>query len=129
MSKLTAKEILDRIEASGFTVDSFAHDESDYTDELYVNEDYITDWEEIQKRWEELKESLGGWKEVQQHGGEGQGEDWYSVKYFPAHNVFIKTEGWYTSYHGTDFEDGYGFEVWPAEKVITVYNPVEKHAK
>lgn len=126
MNKLTAKEILERLEKSGFSVEAFAHEEPDYIDELETEDgDVITNWEEIEKRWKALQESLGGWEEVDHKGGEGQGDEWYSVKYFPAHDVYIRTDGWYTSYHGTDFEDGYGYEVKPEEKVITVYNPVE----
>jgi hypothetical protein len=65
---------------------------------------------------------IGYWEEVEQHGGEGRGEDWYSVKYFKDQNIYIKTSGFYSSYNGTDFEDDvYGEEVKPVSKTITVY--------
>ena len=64
---------------------------------------------------------LGEIKEVEQHGGEGEGTLWYSVKYFPDHDVYIKTTGTYSSYEGTEFYDGYGEEVKPITKTITVY--------
>lgn len=63
---------------------------------------------------------LGEIKEIEQVGGEGKGEHWYSVKYFPEHDVYIKIVGIYTSYSGTEFDD-YGFEVKPKTKIITVY--------
>ena len=67
---------------------------------------------------------LGEVEEVDSHGGEGQGEDWYVVAHYKEHNVFIKISGFYSSYNGTDF-DGYDFEeVKPREKVITVYDKV-----
>jgi hypothetical protein len=65
---------------------------------------------------------IGAWEEVDQEGGgEGQGEYVHSVKLFKEHGVYIKTVGFYTSYHGTDWENGYGEEVKPLEKTITVY--------
>lgn len=64
---------------------------------------------------------LGEVEEVAQYGGEGQGETWYSVKYFKDHDVYIKTNGYYQSYNGTEFDDGYGEEVRPQQKTITVY--------
>ena len=66
---------------------------------------------------------LGEIKEVEQHGGEGEGSNWYSVKHFIEHDLYIKVSGWYSSYHGTDFngwEDSCE-EVKPQEKTITVY--------
>lgn len=97
--KLTVAEIIAIIENAGISVHEFAH--CDYDDEL--------------------KPLLGEIIEVEQHGGEEQGSDWYSVKHFPKHGVYIKTSGYYSSYNGTDFDDGYGEEVKPTEKTITVY--------
>jgi hypothetical protein len=64
---------------------------------------------------------LGEIEEVEQHGGEGEGSNWYSVKYFKDHNVYIKTTGCYSSYEGIEFYDGYGEEVKPVERTITVF--------
>lgn len=66
---------------------------------------------------------LGEIKEVQRYGGEDQGSTWYSVKYFKDHDVYIRVDGYYSSYEGTDFYDGWGCcsEVKPIEKLITVY--------
>ena len=97
MTKLTAEEIIKIVEDAGVSVEEFA----------------FSDFENI--------EALGEWDEVSQYGGEGQGDTWYSVKYFKDHDVYIRTDGWYTSYDGTAFYDGYGYEVFPKEKVITVY--------
>lgn len=65
---------------------------------------------------------LGKIEEVDSYGGEGQGEKWYSVKYFVDHDVYIRVDGFYSSYNGTDFE-GWGEckEVRPQTKQITVY--------
>ncbi len=52
---------------------------------------------------------------------EGQGDTCYTVKHFVDHDVYIRTDGFYSSYNGTDFDYGFGKEVKPKEKVITVY--------
>lgn len=69
---------------------------------------------------------IGECQEIDQHGGEGEGNDWWSVKYFPDHDVYIKVEGSYTSYDGTDFYEGWDScrEVKPKEKVVIVYQEV-----
>lgn len=71
-------------------------------------------------------EEIGECQEVDQYGGEGKGEDWWSIKYFPDHDVYIKVNGFYTSYNGTDFYDGWDncHEVKPKEKLVVVYQEV-----
>lgn len=95
---MTAQEIIEKVEELDIEVSDFAYGEM-----------------------ENPLEGVGSWKEVQQHGGEGEGDDWYSVKHFTDHDVYIKTQGFYTSYSGTGFENGFGNEVFPKEKTITVY--------
>lgn len=65
-------------------------------------------------------EELGEYEEVKQSGGEDEGSNWYSVIYFKDHDVYIKSQGYYQSHYGTDF-DYPPFEVKPKEKTITVY--------
>jgi hypothetical protein len=66
---------------------------------------------------------LGKWKEVDSYGGEGQGETWWKVIHFKEIDTYIKINGFYTSYDGTNFDS---FEddlkvVEPRQKTITVY--------
>lgn len=96
-TKLTAQEVIGLIEKAGISIDEFAY--GDF----------------------ESPEGVGEFEEVEQHGGEDEGSEWYSVKYFKDHDIYIKTEGYYTSYNGTDFESGYGNEVKPVKKSITIY--------
>jgi hypothetical protein len=35
--------------------------------------------------------------------------------------VYIKTDGFYSSYNGTDFDYGFGSEVKPVQKTVTVF--------
>lgn len=97
MNKLTAQEIIKFLEEKGVTVEDFA-------------------WGDFENFGE-----IGAWEEVQKYGGEDQGSTWYSVKHFKDHDVYIRTDGYYQSYNGTDFYDGYGKEVTPKEKTITVF--------
>ena len=98
MGVKTAQEILDIVKKN-MSIEEFAYNSYDP---------------------EEL--GLGKVEEVDRYGGRGQGDTWYSVKHFVDHDVYIKTEGYYSSYSGTDFEYGYGTEVRPVEKTIIVYN-------
>jgi hypothetical protein len=67
---------------------------------------------------------IGKWVEVDQYGGEGKGEDWWAVFHFKEPDIYVKIDGYYTSYDGTNFDGG--FEdcmkiVSPRQKTITVY--------
>jgi hypothetical protein len=95
---MKVKEIFEKLENEDISVEDFAY--GDFNSE-------------------EL--GFGEFKEVEQYGGEGQGDTWYSIKYFPNFDLYIRTDGSYSSYNGTDFYDGYGEEVKPVEKTITVY--------
>jgi len=96
---MTAQEIKDILEER-LSIEDFAF------------EDFIQD---------EL--GLGPIEAVTQVGGEGQGDEWYIIFYFTDHNVYLKCDGYYQSYNGTEFYDGWGdcYEVKPQEKTITVY--------
>jgi hypothetical protein len=82
---------------------------------------------EIKNEW--LKSlGLGPIENVDRKGGEGEGEEWYVVFYFPKHNVYLKCNGYYQSYHGTEFYGGWNdcFEVIPKQVEITVYEKIKK---
>lgn len=94
---MTGKEIIAKIEEADISVEDFAYGYFD------------------------SPEGVGEYEEVYQHGGEGEGDHWESVKYFKDHNIYIRTIGHYQSHYGTEFYNGYGEEVRPQEKVVTVY--------
>ena len=94
--KLTVKEIISRLKELDITPLDFAVGEFE-------------------------SESFGGYETVESEGGyEGGGEDYYRVKYFKLHDVYIKTEGWYYSYDGVNVDD-YGYEVFPKDIMTTIY--------
>jgi hypothetical protein len=154
MEKLTFEQIIEKLKTIFDKVDDFAYEEipisksfskkaleaenkrDEYVklhrkDGWYQSPEYI-EYSKMPSKYdisqeEYLKENnIPVWEEVEQYGGEGQGDTWYSVKYFPDHDVYIRVDGFYSSYNGTDF-NGWSdcTEVRPQEKTITVYQTVK----
>lgn len=101
-TEFTAQEIINKFQELNIDVEELAHDNID---------SYI------------LRENNLEYEKVMKKGGEGKGDEWFAVKYFPKHDVYLKIDGWYSSYEGTSFE-GYSSsvtEVKPVQKMITVY--------
>ncbi len=96
-NKLTGEQILEKIQAN-MSVSEFAYEDYNPT---------------------EL--GLGEVKVVDKYGGPDMGSTWYKVQYFVEHDVYIRTDGWYSSYDGTYFDEGYGSVVKPVEKMVTFY--------
>lgn len=73
--------------------------------------------------WNEKDFNLGEIEEVQRYGGEGKGELWYVVYYFVEHDVYIRVDGFYSSYNGVDFGDWDDAckEVKPEVRQVTFY--------
>ena len=126
-TKLTFNEILERLKNFYGTVTTFAYE--DY-DEPMVPEDFqpelnvSDDWSKRLERIKNYRKFLfGEIVMVDRYGGEGEGETWYVVHHFVDHDLYIRTDGFYQSYNGVEFYDGWGCcrEVRPKEKTITVY--------
>ena len=94
------KEIVEKLDQLEVSKDEFAHE----------------DWDR-----KVIKETFGEVKEVFHKGGSGQGEEWSVVRYFADHDVYIRLDGFYTSYDGANFDDDEYFEVFPQTKTITIY--------
>lgn len=67
-----------------------------------------------------IKGKLGDFKVVARRGGSDQGTEWWNIFYFKEHDIYIKFDGYYTSYDG--LEDVDAFQVYPKEVMVTVYN-------
>ena len=69
---------------------------------------------------------IGPIEEIDSYGGEGKGETWWVVLFVPNHNVYIKVDGYYTSYDGTSFDswEENCSQVEPKEVTITQYHTV-----
>lgn len=60
-------------------------------------------------------------KHEDSYGGEGQGDEYWSVYAFTRDDekVYVQFNGWYASYNGAEFTEWYFVE--PKQKVITVF--------
>lgn len=120
MKKLTAAQIIERLQ----TLSEMDKDELIKVEgitELDYVPDFSLDSFAYCNTMNPLPMEIGVWEEIEQVGGEDEGSTWYSVKYFKDHDVYIRTDGFYQSYHGTDFNYGFGKEVKPKKKTITVF--------
>ncbi len=64
--------------------------------------------------------ALGEFVEVEQVGGEGEGDHYHIVLYFEKYDEYVRSDAYYASYHGvSDFSDWY--IVTKQERTITVY--------
>ncbi len=126
-TKLTFNEILERLKNVYENVSVFAHD--GYGDTI-IPEDFQPElndpasWSNWTTRVKNYQKFLfGEVVVVDSYGGEGEGETWYVVHHFVDHDLYIRTDGFYQSYDGVHFYDGWGScrEVRPKEKTITVY--------
>ncbi len=117
MQKLTFEEISEILHSDLF-------EENDINPERWMHEDTplcVDDLDEDDDLLKEQYERLGEIELVEQHGGEGEGDDYYTVYHFKDHDVWIQFQGWYASYHGSEYEEM--FEVQPEQKLVTVYKP------
>lgn len=72
---------------------------------------------------ENLPTELGVISYVADHGGEGQGDEYWVVVKIAGHDGserFFRKGGWYQSYSGGEL-DGDTYEVKPTERTVTFY--------
>lgn len=88
--------------------------------------DSVSDFAYQEYNSEEL--GLGKVKQILEanEGGEGKGEHWIRVFYFIDHDIYIRVEGYYQSYNGTEFYNEWGSldQVKPKEVLQTIYQSV-----
>lgn len=126
MNKMNFMEIMEVLQNIYPDVNDFAYDDMD---SIKVPEDFNPiegggDWKSRRARANEyMKSKLGEYEKVDSYGGEGEGERWWVVYHFVDHGVYIRVDGYYQSYDGVSFYDGWSCckEVKPVEKKITVY--------
>ncbi len=94
---MSSKEILKLLEENNISWDNIGYNDVD---------------------WGSL--NIGDVELVDEYGGENKGSEYYKIYYFKEHNVYLKIEGYYSSYSGTEF-DSPPFEVKPVTKQVIVY--------
>lgn len=62
---------------------------------------------------------LEGCHSVDSYGGEGKGDEYYTVYYFPNAGIFIKFKGYYQSYDGATYTNMYMVEPKEVTKYIS----------
>jgi hypothetical protein len=111
------KEITDLLNENVDICKLMFHEEFSLRRSHYDNEEETEFKDKLNKKGIDCK--------AEEHfGGEGEGEDYWTVYSFSKgdEKVLIKFDGWYASYEGSTYEEFY--EVKAEPKVITVYNKV-----
>lgn len=102
-------------------------DSSIISDQFFQSEmkDDFSKWddEETTDAIKLFKEEQVSFEHVDNHGGEGAGENYWSVYKFTDKNTkkecYVKFDGWYASYSGSEFDKW--FFVEPTQRMITFY--------
>lgn len=102
--KLTFQQIVEKLNENNISLSEFGYGDFGEGKENFV-------------------EGIGPSKEVDSYGGEEQGSEWYSVRYFPEHDVYIRVDAYYSSYEGADFCYSKFVEVFPTQVTTTEYLP------
>lgn len=92
-------------------------DEFDISLDNWMQEDVSE--EGVRDESPEIADALGSFECVEQFGGEGSGDDYFSIFEFKDHGVFVKFDGWYALRHGCEFSNMYN--VTPKQVTKTEY--------
>ena len=117
-AKQTLKEYLEAFFSKAHN-DTVNHFFWSYANERSAEDRFIS--EEARSNFGELIGKGITFENVDSHGGEGKGEDYWSVYKFTLDNevCWIKFDGWYSSYNGSEYSEF--FFVEPKEVVVTEY--------
>lgn len=105
---MDAKEILKRLKESTYTVDDFV-----WNCGVKVGDTNLFYLDKIGVR--EIVERT----DTDEYSGQI-----FVVSYFPDYDVYIRTEGRYTSHVGSDWDNGFGEEVKPKEVKVTAWEKI-----
>lgn len=106
---------------------AFADADSEVTNQFFWSEardesaddEYLED--ESREFFQYLQNQRIKFKHEDNYGGEGMGDDYWSVYSFTdgKETVYIKFDGWYQSYNGSEFTEW--FFVEPKQKTVTIF--------
>ena len=105
------KELLN--EADSDIIQEFFHSE--------ITENTKWDSDEVTEFRKKLSDAGVRFEHVDSYGGEEQGRDYWSIYAFhdEANVVYVKFDGWYASYHGSEYEEW--FFVEPRQVQVTQF--------
>lgn len=117
------KDAFDKLKAIFQKLDSTENESGyDRIEEAFFSEDIS--YQYISGSLDEVEAKLiEGMKMEDSYGGEGMGEDYWVVWYFPNLGIWVKFSGWYQSYDGAEYEGIYLVE--PREVTVTKYYTVK----
>ena len=109
--KEKVKEFLN--EADNDIIQEFFHSE--------ISDNITWDSEEVADFRKKLSDASIRFEHVDNYGGEEQGRDYWSIYAFhdEAHVVYVKFDGWYASYHGSEYDEWYFVE--PRQVQVTQF--------
>lgn len=83
--------------------------------------DWWDEWGNDEQFRAKLQELQITTKHLDNFGGEGEGDDYWSVYSFstPTETVMVKFQGWYASYQGSEYTEW--FFVEPKQVMVTQY--------
>lgn len=102
---MNSREIIAKIRETGFDADKIKDAVNGYGER------------------EQLEAAVGKVIQAAHYGGEGQGDSYWTVWHFVDHDVYLRADGWYASYDGHEYEDGFK-EVRPKVVNETVYEKI-----
>jgi len=108
-------------------IDEMAGNDIDISEEQWMHTnvplsiDRLDDFDPA--RLKEIYTLFGKIELVDQHGGEGEGDSYWTIYHFVDHDVYIQFDGWYASYVGAEFNEK--FEVRPEQVMVTQYRQVK----
>lgn len=114
MKIMDSVELIKAIDTLNELIDS-SNDNWMYEDVPDYENLLIDDSDEVKA----IAEKIGPWECVEHHGGEGEGDSYWTIYYFKAHNIYLDFNGWYASHHGAEFTNL--VEVFPTQVTKTEY--------
>ncbi len=70
---------------------------------------------------DDFESLVGGIEEVENCGGEGEGDHCHVVICLVECDLYLRADGYYASDYGYDWTSSKWYEVRPIQKIITVY--------
>ena len=110
--------------------DNFGEDDGDFDSRELINNFFQSEYDssDYNELIEELSDdsarletilAIGPWEQMDSYGGEGSGDDYWSVYYFSIHDIYIQFDGWYASSYGSEYQGM--FRVYPRQVTSTQY--------
>lgn len=103
----------------------YLEEDADIVELMADNKEYESFVDDSENYWEAFDEYLKSldleYQRITDYNSENDSDTISMVLYFPSWDVYIRADGYYSSYSGSDWQDATWYEVKPKEKVIKVF--------